>query len=172
MLIGMLVKPFASPSITYMSEPTITTIVMTTSRNTVIFRPLARIACASTFDSRRYSESLSTRKIRSIRNSRIARRRLRARHEHAEVGRDYGEEVDDPEEASGIPQRLAHGHQPEGVLDREQHGECPLQGTERGPGLDPHRGHALEHHDERAAQDGDQQPQIEQPTRPGCRTRR
>jgi len=70
MLVGMLVKPLASPSITYMSAPTITTTVAMPPRNTTIFRRLARSAVMRSWASPRNRASLRIRNTRSRRTTR------------------------------------------------------------------------------------------------------
>ncbi len=73
MLAGMLVNPVSvsDPSIRYISEPTISTIDSTATRNTVILARLARSAFISTPASPTYRASLKIRKTRSKRNARI-----------------------------------------------------------------------------------------------------
>ena len=71
---GMLVKPASAPSMTYMSDPAITTIVDTASIKTVILRRPALSAVKSTSSAPRNRTSLSTRNTRKTRNTRIVRR--------------------------------------------------------------------------------------------------
>lgn len=71
MLTGMLVKPYASPSTTYITVPIMTMTVTMTPRNTVIFRRLAPMAWRSCSASPRNGESLKIRNTRSKRMVRI-----------------------------------------------------------------------------------------------------
>ena len=71
MPVGMLVKPCAGPSITYISAPKITVMVSRVAMNTAILRRLRTSDWMSTPASLEYSTSFSTRKIRSRRSARI-----------------------------------------------------------------------------------------------------
>ena len=70
---------------------------------------------------------------------------------------------------------LKAGEEPEDVLDREENGEAPLQGTKGRGGTCPYRRDTLQHHDDDAickavalrACGFNRQPRLAYPTRPG-----
>ena len=92
---------------------------------------------------------------------------LGAVNEEADVGRQNGQQVDNPEKRSGVFGRAVHAIQPQEVFDGENNGKGPLQSVEKiaVSGLQPLN--AFQHDDQYAGHDQDEQYYIEQFTRRG-----
>ena len=87
--------------------------------------------------------------------------RLATGEDHAQVGRQDGEQVDHPKEAEDIARRPGHAQEAGDVLDGEEQREEPLERVEEltMPGVD--RGDAVEHHDGDAGDDHHEQGDVE-----------
>jgi hypothetical protein len=92
---------------------------------------------------------------------------LRTGSQQTQVAGEDRQQVDHAEGAPGVAPRLAHGGEPEPVLDREQGGKDPLESAELGAVPRSNAGHTLEHDHGHAGQDHDQQGQVEEA--PGLR---
>ena len=80
---------------------------------------------------------------------------------------------------STIPKKLVayrsgrpHAREPHRVLEREERGEGPLHGPKHDTVLAPDVGDTLQHHDNDAHEDRDQQADVKSPGRRACRPRR
>ena len=168
MLVGMLVKPCSSPSITYMSVPTITTMVTMPPRKTVIFRRLARSAVTSCWASPRNSAQLEDPEHAQQADAANDQQRVRPGHDQRKVGRQDRQQVHDAEEAAGVApaddrprtSRSAYSTVNETV---KIHSTRPKHGTVLAPDV----GNALQHHGDDAHEDRDQQADVEGPARGG-----
>ena len=86
-----------------------------------------------------------------------------AREEETDVGGQRREEVDDAEEAAGVLPRTGRAPESCEVLDREEDRESPLQPSQDHVRLDREFRETVEHHHEHAAEDRDDQRDVERP---------
>ena len=86
---------------------------------------------------------------------------LRTREKDSQIGRDSGEQIDNPKEAQGITRRPHGSHKPEDILDREQDRKDPFKCDQKVTVARPNRGNAFQHHTDDAEYNYDDENNVE-----------